>query len=272
MIYPQFPLEQQVELLEKELNAARATIIGLMPEAVRLLLTDYYLCETRAQHCDWETAVVEKVIELAVPPGPEEGRRARCPLCGSEGNSLVSAEGFTLPEGLSMHLRGKSNATPCPVLEQVFAQAREFLRPKLEGADRAEREENQKKLDQRRAVEPLYQTTFGEPPLLIDEDRQYVLHHKALRNEEQLAWAEQRLRELGFQLSANDRVKQYLLETEDVAVLADPRRTGEISFNVYGKPVPKEGCGECLFSFSIRDHWKYDIIGKFQTRLAKAAA
>src|SRR6516225_3798624 len=117
MIYPQFPFEEQIVLLEKDLNAARSAIIDLMPEALRTLLTDYYLCETRKQHDDWVTAVVEKVIQLAVPLAPPDDspfgpRRASCPLCGSIGNSFVSAEGFTFPEGLSMHLRGTSNAIP----------------------------------------------------------------------------------------------------------------------------------------------------------------
>ena len=250
------------------MSNARFAIIQLMPEQLQPLMHAYHRCESHDQYVFWQAELVDKVIEMAVPLRPDEdsdpGPRAVCPLCGRGGHSPFN-HGYSLPAGLRRHLWGNSNAIPCAVTHEVFSLAGAALSPKLVAHANAELKALEEELEQRRKEEPLYQTALDAAPLLLDES----LGCGALpRTQSELAWAEQRLRDLGFQIACIDRVKRYSLETPDAVILADPRPRGEIHFLVYTKPLPQNGRPKIIRSFSIRDDWKHDLRGKFESRLA----
>jgi hypothetical protein len=103
---------------------------------------------------------------------------------------------------------------------------------------------------------------------LIDEG----LYGASARDEAGLAWAENRLAELGFPVASNANVRSYASDHGDFAVFADPRRTGEIRFAVYRKPLPTKPPRNGRYrayvgSFFLMDSWKHDIQQKYQSRL-----
>ena len=98
---------------------------------------------------------------------------------------------------------------------------------------------------------------------------------KGPRDDTEMKWGESRLSDLGFVESIKGNVKQYYFDGEDFGVLADPREKEQISFRVYKKPFPKRprrSSIATLRTFSLRDSWKHDIIGKFKARLASVGA
>jgi hypothetical protein len=260
--------EDRIQRLEQDLSNARFTIIQLMPEQLHPLMHGYHRCETHQQYVSWQAEIIEKAIALAVPLEPADPPRAVCPLCGSAGHSPF-VRGYTLPQGLRRHLWGDSNAIPCSVTYEVFQIANAATMPKRKANADAELKALEEQFAQRRTQEPLYEISLGRGPLLLDES----LGFGALpRTEAELLWAEQRLRELGFQLTCKDRVKRYVFETPRAVVLADPRSRGAISFRLYKQQPAKESSPTFSHLFSIKDNWKHDLRGKFESRLACGTA
>ncbi len=55
------------------------------------------------------------------------------------------------------------------------------------------------------------------------------------RHQEELIWAEDRLRQFGFETVIEGNIKSYIISSETFIVYADPRGFGEIRFNVHMK-------------------------------------
>jgi hypothetical protein len=269
------PYKEEIRALSNQLREARYTILSLMPKAAQDALKSYLSCESRQETHGWLNRTAETVVALAHILPPEEGsyfsNRACCPLCGGEGSSPYE-RGFTVPEGLRRHLVGWGNIRPCEVLEAAFELAHEHWHEKFHAAEQIEKTQKEELLRQRKGSEILYRIAPDQEPKLIDEGPTFG---GTFRNESELAWAEQRLAELGFQITCEDNVKSYTSERENWLVYADPRLNGKIEFTAYKKPLPKKARGSYLRtatfkSFYIMDSWKNDIRGKYESRLMEA--
>jgi hypothetical protein len=245
-----------------------------MPDEVEEFLSSFYTCKSRQETYSWDESTAHKIIALAKRITPEEGayfsNRAYCPLCGRGSSSAFSHEaGFSVPEGLRRHLVGWGDrGNQCPVFGAAMSLARDYWHVKFHDQEVAEEAEKQARILERKKTEALYQIAPNEEPELIDERAGYS---NSPRNAEEMAWAEERLSELGFQINSEGNVKSYISEMENFVVYADPRSNGEIRFTVYKKPLPKRR-RRALWnrSFSLKDNWKHDLRGKYESRLAQA--
>lgn len=264
--------EEQIKKLEQELCSARYAILGLAPAAYRQVLTSYYHCNDRSESYHWLGSVAEQIIET-VEPLPDEkesffGARAYCPLCG-EGTSSAYERGYALPEGLRRHLTGWGKSQICAVMEAAHQLALDHFHDEFSADDEAHRLEQQKRKNERMQSEILIRTGPTSEPELLDETGYFG----EPRNKIEWIKAESRLVELGFQMSEEERVRQYVFDAEGYGVYADPRSNKEIEFRVYRKPFPKRMSRTRVRRYSrfvIKDSWKNDIQGKFQARLEKA--
>ncbi len=128
--------------------------------------------------------------------------------------------------------------------------------------------EKQKRIIQRKKTEILYKIAPNRESELIDEG---IGFGAVPRNADELAWAENRLVDLGFQISREANIKSYISEQESFVVYADPRAKGEIKFTVNKKPLSKSSRKRFWGnSFSLKDNWKNDIRGKYESRVAQA--
>jgi hypothetical protein len=157
-------------------------------------------------------------------------------------------------------------------MEAATNLARDYWHDKFHAAEEAAEAEKQARTAQRKRSEMLFQARPDRDPQLIDEE---IGYGATPRNDSELAWAEQRLVDLGFQITSEANVKSYVSEHEDFVVYADPRTKGEITFTVYKKPLPKRGRvprirKNFLNYFRLMDSWKNDIREKYEARLAKA--
>lgn len=253
-----------IRVLKNELYEARSTIIRLMPKAIKDLFEGYIQCKTRAECSKWEYDVVNQIITRAtvIPEYKDSilGDRGSCPLCG-EGSSHPYLSGFSLPEGLRRHLSGWGNVSKCSVMSAVFGLAQDYLQYRFEDQDKVEAfRENE-----RRKSESLFIIGYGSNPHLIDE-----AVWGTARTAESLAFAEKRLRELGFSLNTEGNIKSYTLDRDNVLVFADPRAEGHIDFKIYKKPLPKNArrFGLSCQTFGFRDNWKIKLKEKFEQRIA----
>lgn len=225
------PHEDRVRRLEEELYRTRRTIIALLPRAVQELAEDYHHITTHVEARNWLERLVEAVIELAWPLAEDDsysGRRAYCPLC-KRGTLGPYAEGFLLPGGLRQHLFGEGNAYPCEVLRPVRELAADYWLPRVEELEARERAAREAEKEARRQREDVFRTDPRSAPQLRDED----LWGAEPRDNDSLAWAIQRLRQLGFVEQRDGRVRQFTKEYGDVVVYADPREMGRLNFSVF---------------------------------------
>jgi hypothetical protein len=269
------PWEETIDRLKNELDQARRTILLLMPQNVQPVLSSYFSCEARQQTYGWESDVADKIIALAQILPPAEGSflsdRAYCPLCG-DGSSSPYQRGFSIPEGLHRHLVGwGGNVHQCRVMEAAVSLARDYWHDKFHPAEEAEEAEKRDRLAQRKKRGTLYRTSPYLEPQLIDEA---IGFGAAPRDESELAWAEQRLEALGFQITREGNVKCYTNDRESFVAYADPRTRGGIEITVFRKPVSGRGRGRrtrpaVLTSFRLMDTWRNDLRGKYESRLPK---
>ena len=264
------PYETEIRRLQDELYHARYAIISLMPEETEKILTSYYYsCKSRQETYRWTDIAAIEIIEFAKILSPEEGscfsERAYCHLCGDGSNSYYET-GFSVPEGLRRHLVGYGNTHQCRVFEAAEKLARNHWHDEFSAAEKAEAIEKQKHTIQRRKTEILYKIAPNREPELIDEGFGIVP-----RSDDEMAWAENRLVDLGFQISCETNIKSYINEQESLVVYADPRAKGEIKFTVYKKPLSKSNRKRYWGnSFSLKDNWKNDIRGKYESRVTQA--
>jgi hypothetical protein len=260
---PVDPRDERIKRLEDELWGVRDDIVRLMPEVISDLLSRTYLLETRSDYHRWQRETIDAIVEMTVPDPKASNRyevRARCPLCQASGD--VYGSGFKLPLGLERHLEGWGNVSQCPVTEAAFKNARYSNRDKFDKAEEAERD----KVEQRKATERVLLINPAEKPVLFDER----LWSREPRNPEQLAVAEQRLRDLGFEIETNGNIVAYKFVHEEWLVLADPRGEGRIEFTVFKRSGKKQKRRFGRDQFYLLDSWSVDLPGKFHKRLRQS--
>ena len=234
------PYEEKIRRLQDELYQARYTIISLMSEGIEKILTSYYSCESREATYQWKEVAAAEIIEFAKILSPEEGsyfsERAYCPLCGN-GSTTFYERGFSVSEGLRRHFVGWGDgANQCRVFNAAERLARNYWHDKFSAVEETEAVEKQKRIIQRKKTEILYKIAPNRESKLIDEG---IGFGAVPRNADELAWAENRLVGLGFQISCEANIKSYISEQESFVVYADPRAKGEIKFTVNKKPLSK---------------------------------
>jgi len=256
---PVDPRDERIRRLEDELWGVRDDIVGLMPDKFSKLLSGYYSLETRSDYHRWRRETIDAIVAMTEPdpkaPNSYEDR-ARCPLCNASGD--VYGSGFKLPLGLERHLAGWGNVSQCPVTNAAFRNALYSRRDKFDRAEEAARE----KLEHRKVSERVLLIDPAEEPVLFDEQ----LWWRKPRNLDQLAAAEQRLRDLNFEIEVNGNVVAYKFTYVEWLVLADPRCEGRIEFKVF-KKSDKKARRRVSRKFYLLDSWSVDLPSKFQKRL-----
>jgi hypothetical protein len=119
------------------------------------------------------------------------------------------------------------------VMEAACKLARDYWHRTFDAADRAEDAGKRAAVEARRKSETLFQVAPDQAPKLFDEGSWFG---HAVRTDDELAWAEQRLRELRFEMRLEDRTKSYVRQEPDFVVFADPRFSNRIDFSVYAAP------------------------------------
>lgn len=268
---PPSVFEDQIRTLQRELTEARYAIIRLMPDDVERLLLSYHLVETREDSRRWEHETVDKLINKAKPFKRAMDEWAYCPLCGGSSSAPYS-EGFRFPEGLKRHLSGFGNTGQCDVTQAAFVLANDRWHDLFDEEEQQERITSQIERARRKTTEMLYLTAPDLEPELLDAEFSFM---RQARDKDGMAWAESRLRELGFQISQENNIKSYTMERDERIVYADPREVGRIRFTVFKKPLPtprRRGRPRVRSfpRFHLLDSIKNDIRGKFGKRLAEA--
>ena len=267
--------EPEIQRLQMDLDRARRAIIHLMPESLQEILFSYRQCTSRGEVYQWREKVSDQIVECAKPfprRSAYDNERANCPLCGgSPQNFYEFQQGFTLPIGLHRHLVGWGNTHQCDVTLAAFELASDWAERKFRETELQQEAEARAKIAARKATETLYQTGPNLEPELLGEQYQW----RPVRNQESLAWAEERLEELGFKKTLQGSVKCYTQEHARAIVYADPREEGRIEFLVYQFPPPprksrRQPDFQTRPSFILMDNWKRDLQKKYSDRLAQA--
>jgi hypothetical protein len=263
--------DQRISQLEADLHHARRNVIGLMPDDIQRLLESYYSCTTRDERRAWDYRVVEQVIASAeiFVDNDYFGQRARCPLCRDSSTSPYS-EGFSVPEGLKRHLIGWGNVRQCSVMDAACALAQDYWHRAYDASDRAEDNAKQAELEARRKSETLFQVAPDQRAKLVDEGAWFG---HATRTDQELAWAEQRLGDLAFEIRSEDRIRSYVRKEAEFVVYADPRFSNRIDFTVHAAmqtpPTRAKSRQRArIGQFYLMDSWKRDLSAKFEARLA----
>ncbi|QSA97069.1 hypothetical protein [Methylococcus sp. EFPC2] len=264
--------DEEIARLKSDLWMARSTIINLMPAEFGGLLRGYYSCASRQDGHRWMDGVVDELIEQAghsAHPSDMFGeRRAMCPLCG-QGSSSPYVEGYSLPEGLRRHLVGWGNQR-CVVMETVSHLAQDHWDEKFASAEEEALSASKAAELQRRKTETLYRVSPGSEPKLLDEGS-YAWSPP--RSPEQLAFAAERLKSLGFQCLTDNNVQTWVDEQADYVVYADPRQAGRLEFEVWRKPLPKRMAPNSRHRmagrFHLLDSWKKDLLEKYSHRVTQ---
>jgi len=272
----QHSAEEEIRRLKSDLWTARSAIIDLMPYEISSLLHGYYSCASRAEGFAWVDGVVDTLIERAwlsaLPPNMFGEQRAMCPLCG-RGSSSPFTEGYSLPEGLRRHLVGWGN-NRCIVMETVSKLAYSHWNEKFAEAEGEARRVSLAAEVQRRKTEMMYRVSPGNEPKLLDEG---CNSWSPARSPEQLIFAEERLKSLGFQSLTDNNIRTWTDEQGDYVVYADPRQAGRIEFEVWRKPLPKRLAHNSRHRylagrFHLRDPWKNDLLTKYASRVTQCLA
>jgi hypothetical protein len=256
--------QDTLALLRDQLERARRSIIHLMPREAQNILWTHEHCKSKADTWRWAEITAMEIIELAtpLPVGPsQDTERAYCPLCG--GSALDRYKrGFDLTAGLLAHLRGWAGEyDQCSVFNAAERLAREFWKESF-----CEEAESATALKWRRISETLYNVGPYEPIRTIEEE----IYFEISRNEDEMAWAEDRLRQLGIETIFEGNIKSHIIESETFVVYADPREIGTISFGVYMKTSPLRQSNHEANFFSFSDRFRNNICRIFESRLLKA--
>ncbi len=182
------------------------------------------------------------------------GVRAWCPLCGLGATSNYSRPGFSLPEGLERHLRGFGNTYRCDVIRALDITS-EDLKHSMAGALHDEQDPSSapiRSVSQRMAEEILYQRGARQSPVLVDTG----LPPRQVRGPKEIAWAERRLKEMGFSRSGRHSNVVCWVKTHpsdpSVTIYADVRRKGHTVFRVYqGRQPLRPGVEPLLCGHAI---------------------
>ena len=264
--------DEEIRWLKSKLYQAQSAVIELMPDEIERLLYGFYSCESRDKGVAWKEKVVKTLIELASSSAVIETgwgeQRAYCPLC-NRGSSSAYQKGFSLPEGLRRHLVGWGENSRCVVMEVVSNLANDHWNEKFSAAEQEAWHAEQDALAKRRKTETLYRTSPDGDAKLLDEGS---YSWAPSRTPEQLAWAEARMKFLGFLCVSERNTQSWVDEKDDYVVYADPRLAGKISFEVWLKPLPKRLKASPRFhhrSFQLLDSWKNNLPSKYAERVAQ---
>jgi len=245
-----------------ELMRFRERVLRMLPDDLYMLLNSYTKCRSIEDFIAWREDVVGQIIPRAklLPPQPDGGGpRGICPLCDHGGDSPWH-DGYALPRGLRQHLLGEGNVYYCVMTNAAFSRAINDLQDSFSAAAKAK----QQRENQRRRTEPLFLVDRLSPPKAWEED----LWGASPRSAEELAFAAQRLDELGFEVQVHENVISYVFDDEPLVVLADPRMAGRIVFRVFNTRASRKRRNPP--EFYILDAWKRDIRIKFAARLESA--
>lgn len=275
-VQPQIDLEEGVFLrLKSELQTAREAVLEMLSPELQALFDGFYSCQSRPEISELLEKIAEALIANADKHAHEEKllgiRYAKCPLC-RRGASSSPFQAFVIPEGLRRHLQGDGNARPCIVMETIRLWAWEIGDQKFSVLEREQREADQKEKDRRRQEEMLYVISPFREAELVDERQ---CSGSGVRGPEGLAWAESRLRLLGFKQMVEGNAISWIDDREGCVVYADHRYVGQIHFEMWTKPLPKKINSRSKNRypegrFFLLDSWVNDLMGKYEKRLFKA--
>jgi hypothetical protein len=173
--------------------------------------------------------------------------------------------------GLIPHLTRFGNVHQCKITEAAFELGRNYVERRYGEAERAAKaaadEEKERLTASRRVTDTLYKVHPTEPPELIDEG--YRSWFGKNRDTEGLAWAESRVKSLGFQKHVEGNVQSLEQQRADYVIYADIRSQKKITFNVFRLPITK-GKKVWESNFDFPDYFKHDIEDKYEARLKEA--
>lgn len=154
-------------------------------------------------------------------------------------------------------------------MQAAVKLACDYWQSQYADAEKAQEAEKRERLAQRKKSEVLYRTAPDLEPELIDERLSFDV---TPRSKEELDWAEERLANLGFQITCNAKAKSYTNEHGDFVVYADPRQRGRIDFNVFPKGYKRSRGRPRLgwTSFYMLDGWKKELREKYEVRVENA--
>jgi len=112
----------EIKDLKRRLLAASSCVVSLCPDQ----FFDVLRGDDFSNPWLWQAALVDAVVAAAQP---DQRGRAACPLCRSRTKDTNTGDpvGFTVPEGLAMHLRGSHRAHQCTVVKVVFERHRDRM-------------------------------------------------------------------------------------------------------------------------------------------------
>lgn len=257
-----------IEDLQNQLFEARRTILSLMPDAIQERVHTHYDITDRNDLSRWMRDLAKLALDLAEPrPESYLQGRANCPLCGYAGGSIYP-DGYALPEGLRRHLTGHGNASTCAVMCEIRMYVLEHHRERFEREAASKKAASLMLVADRRAKETLYLVSPYDDPVLLDEITIY-----SPRPIEEMAWAEDRLIGLGFEIVIAGRVRSYIRRVPGATIYADPRRERNIDFLMLPDPLPKvkRRSPRPGQRFTLQDRWKHHIREHLDKMIATAA-
>lgn len=224
----------------------------------------------RRRH-DMADAVIDRARLAQQATSAFDGGSGRilCPLCllGPTKRIPGSPEGFSIPEGLSRHLDGRSGSQQCSVMRAVTHEVKDSLRRLSNQADEMAMVEKSR----RKLVEPSYQT--GPDAFVLWDE---LICRGGARNAQDMEFAEARLVSLGFlktQQAPGPRIT-WLKVGDLYRVYADPREVGRIACHLYVKKKASRSDRLSAWKlskiFQVRDQWTRDVPGKLQAALSLA--
>jgi hypothetical protein len=255
--------EELISSLQDQLYRARRSIISLMTEEAQKILWVYVDRESQSDTRHPRNIAAKEIITLAEAFPSElfpSSNRAYCPLC-KDGALVLYESGFKVPEGLRRHLIGWGDENKqCIVFGAAMSLARDHWRERFR---EKQAEESASIARDRRRSETLYKIDPNMSPALIDEG----IRLDNFRSVAEIAWAEDRLLALGFEINVDGNVKSYTSESDTFIVYADPRRSYHIEFSVYLKQFAPGRAEHSIGYFDLTDYWKNRIDEKYQSRL-----
>src|SRR5882672_3906222 len=202
--------EEVISSLQDQLYRAHRSIISLVTEEAQKILWGYIDCESELDARRWRNIAAREIIQLAEAIPSElfhSSNRACCPLC-KDGASVPYESGFKLPEGLRRHLIGWGNENnQCMVFGAAMNLARDHWGDRFR---EKQAEEAASIATERRRSEILYKIDANKSPVLIDEG----IRFDDFRSVDDMAWAEDRLLALGFEIRIDRNVKSYTSESD----------------------------------------------------------
>lgn len=235
-----------------------------MTEEAKKILWGYADCESQSDTRSWLNIAAVEIIQLAEAIPSEllhSSNRAYCPLC-KDGASVLYESGFKVPEGLRRHLIGWGNENnQCIVFGAAMNLARDHWGDRFR---ERQAEEAASIARERRRSEILYKIDANKAPVLIDEGIRFDF-----RSVDDMAWAEDRLLALGFEIDVDRNVKSYTSESDTFIVYADPRRKYQIGFCIYLKQFAQVRAESPIDYFGLSDRWTNSIEQKYQNRLLR---